>query len=79
MLHPSQVGDFKNQILAELNKRLNKWDDNLKGVFISYNKVQVLEGGKGRIMDDYASVHYSVRYHAIYIQPTVGDKIYGVI
>ena len=51
----------------------------MSNLFISYNKVQVLEGGKGRIMDDYASVHYSVRYHAIYIQPTVGDKIYGVI
>ena len=65
--------------MAELNKKLNKWDDNLNGIFISYNKVQVLDGGKGRIMDDYASVHYTVRYHAIYIQPSVGDKIYGVI
>ena len=41
-----------------MNKRLNKWDDNLRGIFLSYNKVQILDGGKGRIMDDFASIHY---------------------
>ena len=75
LLHPSQVGDIKNQILAEMNKKLNKWDDNLRGIFLSYNKVQILDGAKGRIMDDFASVHYQVRYNAIYLQPTVGDII----
>ena len=67
MLHPSQVGEFKIQILAELNKKLNKWDDNLRGILLSYNKVQILNGGKGRIMDDFASIHYEVRYNAVYL------------
>ena len=67
LLHPSQVGEFKIQILAELNKKLSKWDDNLRGIMLSYNKVQILNGGKGRIMDDFASIHYEVRYNAVYL------------
>ena len=34
---------------------------------LSYNKVQILNGGKGRIMDDFAAIHYEVRYNAVYL------------
>lgn len=40
--------------MKELNKKLMKWDDQLRGVFLAFQNVQIMNGGKGRIMDDFA-------------------------
>ena len=75
LLHPSQLSDIKSQVLIELNKKLFKWDDQLKGIILSFSGVQILNGGRGRIMDDFQWVHHKVRFSAVYIQPSVGEKI----
>lgn len=75
LLHPSDTVNIKLSILKELNKKLMKWDDGLKGIFLSYDKVQILNGGKGRIMDDYAWLQYVVRYKVTFAQPKVEQKL----
>lgn len=75
MLHPSDTVNIKLSILKELNKKLMKWDDQLKGIFLSFDKVQIMNGGKGRIMDDYAWIQYVVRYRVTYAQPRVDQSL----
>jgi hypothetical protein len=75
MLHPSDTVNIKLSILKELNKKLMKWDDGIKGIFLSYDKVQILNSGKGRIMDDSPWVQYVVRYKVTYAQPRVDQKL----
>ncbi|CDW87943.1 UNKNOWN [Stylonychia lemnae] len=75
MLHPSDMVNFKHSIVKELNKKLIKWDDQLKGILVSYQNVCILNGGKGRIMDDFAWIQYVVRYKVTYAQPKVDQKL----
>ncbi len=50
-----------------------KWDDQLKGIVLAFEKVQLMNGGKGRIMDDYSWIQYIVRYSVTYAQPKVDE------
>ncbi len=75
MLHPSQLSDIKSQVLAEINKKLKKWDDQLHGILLAFLNVGIENKCRGRIMDDYPWVHMNVRYTAIYVQPTIGDLL----
>lgn len=34
-----------------------------------------MNGGKGRIMDDFAWIQYNVRFNVTYAQPKCDDKI----
>ena len=67
------MANIKQSILKELNKKLMKWDDQLKGIVLSLEKVQLMNGGKGRIMDDYSWIQYIVRYRVTYAQPKVEE------
>eukprot|EP00347_Sterkiella_histriomuscorum_P023312 403335132 len=79
MLHPSDTVNIKHSIMKELNKKLMKWDDQVRGVFVSFQNVQILNGGKGRIMDDFAWIQYNVRFTVTYAQPKIDDRIYGTV
>ena len=58
LLHPSQIGELKKNILKELFKQKNKWSDELKGVITAVKNVKVLNGGRAMIKDDSAYLHY---------------------
>jgi hypothetical protein len=65
----------KASILQELNKKVLKWDDTLKGMVVSFKDVKILNGGKGSIMDDLPHIHYTVRYTVSYAQPEIGESV----
>ena len=75
LLHPSQLSNVKKEIVKELSKKKQKWNDELKGVVTGINEIKLLNGGKGLIKDDMPHLHYYVRYNVNYVQPEVGSKI----
>ena len=72
LLHPSQMGNIKKEIFKTLHKKKQVWDDSLKGIITKFEKVQLLNGGRARIMDDSPYLQYQVRYTVHYLQPEVG-------
>ena len=70
MLHPSALGGVKNEVGRTLKKKLGQWDPERNGVLVAFkgNK-QVLNGGRGRIVDTSQFVHLTVRYTGVYAKP----------
>ena len=69
LLHPSQLSNVKKEILKTVHKKKKTWDDSLKGIITKIEKVQLLNGGRARIMDDSPYLQYQVRYQVNYLQP----------
>lgn len=69
LLHPSQLNDVKKELFKELQKKKRVWNDPLKGIITKFERVQLLNGGKAKIMDDSPYLHYQVRYICHYLQP----------
>ena len=76
MLHPSQLGQLKTAVSKELKKKLDKWDHENQGVLVKFiGRKQILNGGRGRIIDTNPLVFITVRYTACFAKPFVGAKI----
>ena len=52
LLHPSQLNDVKKELFKELQKKKNIWNDELQGMITKFERVQLLNGGRAKIMDD---------------------------
>ena len=52
-----------------------KWNDEVKGIITQVNNIKVLNGGRAKVMDSEAHLHYQVRYDISYIRPEVGQSI----
>ena len=75
LLHPSQLHDVKKGLFQELHKKKNVWNDTVRGIITRYERVQLLNGGRAKIMDDSPYLHYQVRYIVHYLQPQIGQKV----
>ena len=72
LLHPSQLNNMKKNVLKELYKKKNKWNDEVKGIITSVTNIKVLNGGRAKVMDCEPHLHYQVRYDISYIRPEIG-------
>ena len=75
LIHPSQLSNLKKSVLKELHKKKNKWNDEVKGVITQVSKIQILNGGRGKLVDVETHLHYQVRYEIQFIKPQVGQSI----
>ena len=80
MIHPSALGNIKSEVAKQLKKRIGSWDPERDGVLVSYKgRKQVLNGGRGRVVDTSPFVQLVVRYTGVYAKPTVGAKLFGKV
>ena len=74
------MGELKTAISKELRKKLDKWDHEHQGVLVRYTgRKQILNGGRGRIIDTNPFIFITVRYTAQFAKPYVGAKVRGTI
>ena len=80
MIHPSALGNVKSEVGKQLKKRVGAWDPVRDGVLVAYKgRKQVLNGGRGRVVDTSPFVQLVVRYTGVYAKPTVGSKLFGKV
>ena len=80
LCHPSALSDIKHEVSKQLKRRLGQWNPEQQGVLISYKgRKQILNGGRGRIVDTSPYVHLAVKYTGVYARPYVGAKIFGKV
>ena len=76
LLHPNQLDKVKNAIGQELKRKVGQWDHERQGVLTRFvGKRQILNGGRGRVLDTSPYIHMTVRYSAIFARPTIGAKL----
>ena len=60
----------------ELKKKVDKWDHENNGLLVRFQGTkQILNGGRGRIIDTNPYVFITVKYTACFVKPYVGAKI----
>ena len=80
MIHPSALGDIKREVGKQLKRKIGQWHPESNGVLVAYKgRREVLNGGRGRVVDTSPFVHLNVRYTAVYAKPTVGARLVGTV
>ncbi len=84
-MHPSVIGDIKNAIVKELNKRIlvyrplsrprSRWDTGNKGMLLSYRDVRLAHEGRGQLHDENPYVHFEVKFIGEYFHIEVGSYL----
>merc|ERR1719469_31518 len=80
LIHPSALGDVKREVGKQLKKKVGQWDPERNGVLVAYKgKREVMNGGRGRVVDISPFVHLNIRYTAVYAKPTIGARLFGKV
>ena len=58
LVHPSQLGAVQKDICKQLKRKTGRWDDELKGIVTKISKVEILNGGRAKVMDDSPYLQY---------------------
>ena len=78
LLHPSALGGVKKEVGRQLKRKVGQWDPERNGVLVAFQgKKEVLNGGRGKVVDTSPYVHLVVRYTGLYARPEVGAKLVG--
>ena len=69
-MHPSNLSNIKHEVGKQLKKKIGTWDPERNGVLVSYQgRKEVLNGGRGKIVDTSPYVHLVIRYTGVYARP----------
>ena len=70
LVHPSALVNIKQEVSKQMKRKLGQWDPERQGVLVSFKgRKQVLNGGRGRIVDTSPYVHLVVKYTGVYARP----------
>ena len=70
LIHPGDLSNVKKDVGAQLTKKVGQWDPERSGVLVSFKgRKQILNGGRGRVVDTSPYVQLVVRYTGVYAKP----------
>jgi len=79
-LLPSDLHQTKDKGVARLlGMQLLRFSDELGGVLLAYNKLELLDHGNAFILDDSPYLHFNISYTAVTFDPAVGSNLEGKI
>ena len=70
--------NVKEGVAAILENNLYRWDQKLKGIIKSYEKIRI-QDNKCRILDEVSVMLISIKYTVSYYMPKIGKNIIGVV
>jgi DNA-directed RNA polymerase subunit E'/Rpb7 len=77
-LLPSKVADLENGIRSVISRVLMSYNNDLEGIIISYDKLQVLEQD-AEIFFERPHLHFKVRFRVLLYRPVVGAFVEAVV
>ena len=66
--------NVKEGVAAILENNLYRWDQKLKGIIKSYEKIRI-QDNKCRILDEVSVMLISIKYTVSYYMPKIGKNI----
>jgi DNA-directed RNA polymerase subunit E'/Rpb7 len=70
--------NIKKGILKTLRKNINTWDQQLRGIVQSYEKIRIKDT-KFRILEEVGVVLVPIKYTVKYFSPEIGTVLQGVV
>ncbi len=77
-ISPCHIGNVRLGIEKEMNSKLMRYSDELRGVILCFRNIQ-LEHSYGNIMNESPYIHCKILAEALVYQPVKGMRIHGVV
>lgn len=77
-LLPSKLTSLENGIRSVLSSMLMRYDQQLQGVVLSYDKLELVEQD-AEIFFERPHLHFKIRFRALVYKPQVGSHVIGTV
>lgn len=77
-LLPSKLNNLEEGIRSVLSRMLMRYNNDLEGIVLSYDKLQVLEDN-AEIFFERPHLHFKIRFRALMYRPIVGSYVIGTV
>lgn len=78
-LLPSELKDVTKSAENLVGLDLLRYSSVMGGVLLAYDKLVILNDGKGRIIGDLPYSHFKIQYEALLFTPKVGKRLRGIV